>query len=553
MPGMVTDGPDSRGRRPPHRTDRPGYSPGYSVTATAPADPGGGDAAELVDLGHVVRPADSRRDRWTGPAAVGLAAVVLIAGLMFASRPDLAIVAASPQPSPSGSDSIAVASPRAADPARPTKAPPPSLPCQSVPPAEPVDVILRWASGSWHPGVKRDGPFEVALPETWTGAFDLVQTLDPEQAMRVVNLGRIDLTTSEPWCLSSWSVTAVKLEGPGVLAAFSLGQAKLDPAGIKATFVAPPVGSWLLRILAELPTFSGPRFIEAYAQLTVGDWPTGEAAQVQPAVPCGSDRAQAGATLIVDGRSVVGVALSPAGSPGPVSTPISVPLGAELLVVTEAERCAVGWSIDAIPGSNLGNRGPRQLAWYDNAVLDQAIAAQNRFPLALGPIGGDWDIVARLKFADGTRVDIAWAVRVEGLTVPPLLIGRMGHAAVAKAWVGCGFSLHLRNGYEASDACESNLPEEPLETFVVGQGDRLTFDGGGWSIVDWWQATTGVFRGEPAAFEEKEGGFLRSASSPPVDFPVPKSIGTWTLGLGTCLVRDGNQICGTWYVKVDVR
>ena len=132
-------------------------------------------------------------------------------------------------------------------------------------------------------------------------------------------------------------------------------------------------------------------------------------------------------------------------------------------------------------------------------------------------------------------------------------IERIGHPAVAKAWVGCGFSLHLRNGYETSDSCGSNLPDEPLETLVVSRGDRLTFDGGGWSILEWWQATTGAFRGEPAVFEETEGGFLRSASSPPVDFPVPKSVGIWTLGLGTCVVRDGSQICGTWYVKVDVR
>lgn len=516
----------------------------------------GDGVADLVDLGQVVRP-PARRGGISGPVAIAAAMIVIVGGLVLAGRPDLATTAASPSPSASGSaPDGAIASPWPGEPATgPTKRPVPGPTCVPVIPRFQPNLVLRWGSGSWDPVYLWDTYAKPREREDWTELFDRRSEISPDHVMRVADLGRIELASRDRLCIASWSVTYVKIDGPNVLTSVHGGSGRPDPTQESVTFIAPPVGDWLVHLIVELPSEGDSRWIEAFTRLRVGDWPIGPAAEVEPLAPCGPDDAAPGVALLIDGEPSDGAPLPAGATPPPTTTLIAVPLGSALLATTNSDRCAIGWSIDLIPrpDQGLGDRGPEQLAWYDNAALDPTVAAQNRFPIGVGPAGGDWDLVGRFTFVGGATLDVVWPLRVEAFAVPPLHVRRQGQTAFVNAWVGCGFSMSLRNGYETSDSCGSNLPQEPLETLVVKRGDRLTFDTGAWSTSGWWSAQTGVFRGEGPSFVETEGGFLRSASSPPVDFPAPPSVGTWTVSLGTCVVRDGNQVCGQWFVNVEVR
>ncbi len=532
MPGMVPDQPDPRMQRGD--------------------EPTGGHAgeADVVELATVVRPATSRRDRWIWPVAAVAAGLVLVLGIALATRPGGGLTTALESPS-GASPSSSVAPP----PSVPMASPGPTdttMPCADAPFVDPARLSLRWRTAAIEPLVWTDGPTEPTRPDSWAEPTDRVSDRESAAAMAVDDLARMELATAARRCIHRWSLTFIDLEGGAGQLETRVQGGSREPGGPVAEFVAPPRGVWLVRIVVEFTGIGGSRWVEAYAHLAVGE--ARVIPDVSPLVPCGPDESLAGAVLHIDSKGYAGAPLAPGSTPPTGGSLIVIPLGAEMSVAIDADRCAVRWSIILIPRPGQGrDGGAEELAGYDSVVRDPAIAAQNRFSIGFGPRGGDWDLVGSFTFVDGTTLETAWPLRIEPFVAPALQVRRQGHSAVATAWIGCGYALNLRNGHGGTNSCGSTLPHEPLEALALGRGERLTFDAGAWSIEESWSARMGAFHGDPPNFETFDNGLLRSASSPPVDFPAPSSIGTWTLGLDACVLRDGNQVCGTWYVNVVVR
>lgn len=508
------------------------------------------DAAELVDLGQVTRPVASRRGM-SVPVAIAAAVVVIVGGIVFANRPDPAITAASPAVSP------AAPVPATPDPVAtsPTVAPPPCVLLSGV---DTPELELSWAGEDRNPVVASQWPFEPAPPDDWSAPFRDVAGAGP-RARIVVAYGasQIVLTTQPAGCLAEVRAEAVRLDAVSAISPWPLGSAHIDASGARAMVTPPPAGEWLLRIVAETPTSAGSRWIEAYAWISIGIGGGGnQIPLVTPVVPCGPETdGETGVDLYIDGVIVPGVTPGPGGALPSGIVPSVVPFGSTVEIRTAGDRCALAWTVDA--AQRPGPSGTTEvIGWetpvYEPVVRDPRIAAQNRFGVGSGT-PGEWALSADVQFADGTRAAKAWAVRMEALDVPALRVGAINRPGRVTAWIGCGFGIEQSNGgHFGGDSCVSNLPQEPLETLIVARGSRLTFEVDGWVIGDWF-AGVGSFRGAGPAFEDSQDGFLRSASSPPVDFPVPATVGLTTLKISGSISRDGVRIYGEWFVMLDVR
>ena len=80
----------------------------------------------------------------------------------------------------------------------------------------------------------------------------------------------------------------------------------------------------------------------------------------------------------------------------------------------------------------------------------------------------------------------AYQVLVEGSDVPlhiPPVVLRHG-ADQATMGMGCGGSISLGWGYDASDSCATTLPSTPLETLELAVGDVATLTIDGWTITE---------------------------------------------------------------------
>ena len=81
---------------------------------------------------------------------------------------------------------------------------------------------------------------------------------------------------------------------------------------------------------------------------------------------------------------------------------------------------------------------------------------------------------------------LAYQVLVEGSDVPlhiPPVVLRHG-ADQAAMGMGCGGSISLGWGYDASDSCATTVPSTPLETLTLAAGDVATVTIDGWTIAE---------------------------------------------------------------------
>jgi hypothetical protein len=81
---------------------------------------------------------------------------------------------------------------------------------------------------------------------------------------------------------------------------------------------------------------------------------------------------------------------------------------------------------------------------------------------------------------------LAYQVLIEGSDVPlhiPPVVLRHG-ADQAVMGMGCGGSISLGWGYDASDSCATTLPSTPLENLELAVGDVATVTIDAWTITD---------------------------------------------------------------------
>lgn len=560
MSGMVPDGSDTRGRQPP-----PARSAEAHPDRAAGRDRDSGDTndPEIVDLGRVTHATVPGRDRWAVSVAIVVGVVIVAVGIVLAGRPDLWVIAPGPSvaASPVESSAAGLASPSRAPSPRPSAtprrsfAPPSPTPCVAIGGDSIPDVVFRSDAGVTTVYAVNAGGGPPLAQVGWAEALSFVRQTEPPSVARIGSFDPLVLTTSEGTCLIRVEVTFADFHGAPPLA-----PAVIEPEdSSQRTFsvVTPGPGDWAVRLLVEFAGTGEPRWLEAYARVRVGENVAPPIQWVTPARPCGPGSGPADLALHIDDIAMPGWPWSGAAeaTAPPSTTPVRVPPGSVIEARIAGDRCAATWRFEATRRATAGSVEPHVVVeTYTNAVPDTAVAAQNRFRMELGLGPATWDVTGTVQLADGTTVVAAWVLELDGLGVPrALLVGRQDRSARVEAVVGNCVSIQLRNGSSGVDACGSDVPTSPLATLVVPIGSRLTFaEPPGWN-VQYWGAATGVIRGEPPWFDSPQEGFLRSASSPPVDFPVPATPGKRTLVLNACLVRDGNQACGNWFVTLDVR
>lgn len=482
-----------------------------------------------------------------GPTAVGAAVVILVAGIVLASRPDLAITAASPSASPSGSGQVSIASLSPSTSPRPSRfiaSPPPCLPAKQD---RDTSLVVRSGFSTWQPPTYDQGGVEPALPNDWTQRITEVRESDPGTAIRVAAGGELSVSTWALVCLASATATFLKLDAPGTQTQVTAGGA-IDPVASSGLLVAPGPGDWLVRIVVAIPLPSELRWMEAYGRLLVGADTIPPRPFVLPAVACRTADGAADADLFV------GEVAAPAAAPGVGPTaPVLIPFGSIVEVRLHGDRCATTWVVQGVRRDALGNVVARYEIAYRSESPDPAIASQNRFRFVPEQTFGTWDITATFSFQDGTATTRTWTITYEEVRVPPLVVAQQGGTTSVRAWIGCGVYIEgPGGGSNRGDQCGSNLPDEPLERIVVPVGARLTFEVLGWVIADW-NAGGGMISGDPANFVWTEEGVLRGATSPPVDFPAPRA-GSWALQLYATVIRpDGLRVNGSWFALIDVR
>ena len=251
---------------------------------------------------------------------------------------------------------------------------------------------------------------------------------------------------------------------------------------------------------------------------------------------------------------------APSPSPAPSETLQAFPPMVSVPVDVITELWIVGGA--CAPGWNIGIIGNQDLASFVNPKLDPAIAAQNRFGLALAPFGGrDLNLRADLFFP--TLIARAtWLIRVEPFERPVANLQNLNDPQ--ELVEGCDIDLVLGNGYQypRDPTCTGDLPFEPRDSLEIDRDARLEFGLGDWDLqgavltCGHLSGTSFIAEPEPGCFLEATG---RSTPSTSVTFPeLPRDLesGEWTLAISACAISGGslatNVICGTWYANVEI-
>lgn len=288
---------------------------------------------------------------------------------------------------------------------------------------------------------------------------------------------------------------------------------------------------------------------------------------VTPARRCGSTPAgPPGVLLDLSGRSTLGAVEVLDGEGAASSVPGNVEgVPAQTLpprldvrsdiapeIWTAGRACAVAWTIEL-----LGRPASDVLAFVANPGRDPELASQNWFPLVLaGYAGRSIDLSATLVFPSFT-LRALWPIRVLPFSPPVGVFSAAG--AGIQTLEGCRNQLMLGNGWVTeTNFCLSDVVEKPAEPTPIAPGRKLEFrfDPAGWQIGDITIACghfpVTVFAFDPTCripetMENDDFSFSVTVH----DLP-----GEVALALSTCgtqvLVDATNQLCGTWYVDLNV-
>lgn len=283
---------------------------------------------------------------------------------------------------------------------------------------------------------------------------------------------------------------------------------------------------------------------------------------VTPFVECGAPPTTAPVVqLQVNGRPVAGsvevlrsgVDPSPALADLDEGTEVPVDVISELWIVGGA--CANAWDVGLIAGDTLNQ--------VVNPTLDPAIAAQNRFGVALAPYGGRDAILRADLYFPGLAVRALWRISVEPFERP--LASLRGEDDPRMIIEGCDVEIVLGNGYAypRPPTCIDDLPFGPADTLTVKRGESLEFGLGDWDVTNAvlgcgrLSGTSFVGDPEPGCFREVSGRSAQGRSITLPALPADLAEGTWTLAISACALSGvlvvTNSICGTWYANVEVR
>ena len=310
----------------------------------------------------------------------------------------------------------------------------------------------------------------------------------------------------------------------------------------------------------------------AYPGPTTPGLEPGEAPAVTPWMPCSAPPAGVPAVLLeLNGTPHPGyvevLQTSGASIPSPTAIPfkdlqfISPNLPAELWI--DGGACANAWTI---------KYANERLDMVGNAGLNPLRVAQNRFQLFLAPYGGSsGDLTAELVFQTVT-IRATWPADVAPYERPSVVLWG-GDGTGTEGVEGCDVSLMLRDGWQTMvNPCDTDLSSTTDAAQAVGPGEELVMNLGHGidiahhSIQQVWQPeeanlTCGTTDGQSFVADTRAGcleGDLNQSGygAGQIVVPAPSSVGRWTLAIRTCASLDdwlgSNQVCGTWFVNVEV-
>ena len=328
-----------------------------------------------------------------------------------------------------------------------------------------------------------------------------------------------------------------------------------------------PEGDWVVRVTAEFDTVD-PRPTASVETVTdfrviVGNGPivtdpTPTRPPVQPdrtpAVPCGSANpsADVGVALVVSSGPNAGpIALgSPSG--GDLATDILIRRGDTLRIIIDGETCATGWNLTL---RAVGQSEGVPFDSYSNATDDPMVGAQNRWTVPA--TFSESILTAKLHFPGGLEIVRYWRISVDQFVPPPLfLVGADGTRF--EATPGCGLSVHLSNGYDYSNDCQTSGYVENQDALGVAALSVIHLDLPGWSMIQW-SASCGRMSADGLNFESPDSCSLGGgASDDPAAITQPPAFflrkGDQIVQIGLSAIdAAGNSFNVTYYAHVIAR
>ena len=334
------------------------------------------------------------------------------------------------------------------------------------------------------------------------------------------------------------------------------------PAAAEVGLTGLPDGDWTVRVTAHfetLGTVSDDVVTVTFFRVLAGAGPfltdppsatPGRAPLISPAVPCGTGQPtpDLGMTMVVGGGSAI------PGSPGgeAVAPDVHARLGDPIEVITDGEVCATRWRIEL---TDRTSGTTSVIDEFNDPADDPTYAAQNRWPIVAN---GEQLVVATLEFPGAVSIRREWRLFIDPFVVPRLfLVGPDGSRFAASP--GCGLSLRLSNGYEASDDCGSIGYVPTDEALRVVAYRVIHLDLPGWSIVSWGATCGQIIVADVPQFDSPGGCGLGGGASDggealpdPPAFVLPRGDTIVQIGL-TAVDPGGNQFTVTYYAHVVAR
>jgi hypothetical protein len=282
---------------------------------------------------------------------------------------------------------------------------------------------------------------------------------------------------------------------------------------------------------------------------------------VTPALTCGTlpDRPP-NVFLVVDGSPFAGdISItrptprpSFGESPAVPASPVTVPADATTNIWIEDDACAIGWHIALTDFSN-GTMEP--LALQPNPGLDPGLASQNWFQIDLASFRqrqGGVEVRAALDFP-AMSVVARWPLHFLPFERPKPRLVLVDQGMLLGTVEGCETVLTLQNGAsEDAEPCNQDLASQLPTATKLRPGAPLAIAFNGW-VLEKLEVTCGA-ASQTGFLTAPRAGCDRVVGTG-ADFVAPQP-GDWTLAMGACALDASgrrNEICGTWYARVDTR
>jgi hypothetical protein len=282
---------------------------------------------------------------------------------------------------------------------------------------------------------------------------------------------------------------------------------------------------------------------------------------VTPAIACGTtpDRPPK-VFLVVDGSpfpgdvSITRAAPRPSVAEDPAApvAPVDVTADATTNIWIEDDACAIGWHIALTDFSN-GTMEP--LALQPNPGLDPGLATQNWFQIDLASFRqrqGGVEVRAALDFP-ATSLVARWPIDFLPFERPKPRLVLVDQGMLLGTIEGCETVLTFQNGgSEDAEPCNQDLTSQLPRATKLRPGAPLAIAFNGWVLQNL-EVTCGAASQTGFVTAPRPG--CDQVVGTGADFVAPDA-GDWTLAMAACALDASgrrNEICGTWYARVDTR